>query len=59
MLIARTPMICWRPAWWEPRYSKTVIEGKERPLEGVYFRIHIDRITGHRGMPDTDPRAGG
>jgi uncharacterized protein len=41
-----------RPAWWEPGYSKTVIEGKERPLKGVYFRICIDQITGHRGIPD-------
>ena len=41
-----------RPAWWEPGYSKTVIEGKERPLKGVYFRISIDQITGHRGIPD-------
>lgn len=41
-----------RPAWWEPGYSRTVIEGKERPLKGVYFRIKIDQITGHRGIPD-------
>jgi uncharacterized protein len=41
-----------RPAWWEPGYSKTVIEGKERPLKPVYFRILIDQITGHRGIPD-------
>jgi nitroimidazol reductase NimA-like FMN-containing flavoprotein (pyridoxamine 5'-phosphate oxidase superfamily) len=41
-----------RPAWWEPGYSKTVIDGKERPLKGVYFRISIDQITGHRGIPD-------
>ena len=41
-----------RPAWWEPGYSKTVLEGKERALKGVYFRIRIDKITGHRGIPD-------
>ena len=40
-----------RPAWWEPGYSKTMIEGKERPLKGVYFRISIDQITGHVGIP--------
>ena len=48
-----------RPAWWEPGYSKTVIDGKERPLKGVYFRISIDQITGHRGIPDLEPRATG
>lgn len=41
-----------RPAWWEPGYSRTVMEGKERPLKPVYFRILIDQITGHRGIPD-------
>ena len=46
-----------RPAWWEPGYSKTVIEGKERPLKGVYFRIRIEQITGHQGIPEEDPRA--
>ena len=40
-----------RPAWWEAAYSKTVIEGKERPLKGVFFRISIDQITGHIGIP--------
>jgi nitroimidazol reductase NimA-like FMN-containing flavoprotein (pyridoxamine 5'-phosphate oxidase superfamily) len=48
-----------RPMWWEPGYAKTVIDGKERPLEGVYFRIHVSKITGHRTLPDTDPRVGG
>ena len=43
-----------RPAWWEPGYSRTVMEGKERPLKPVYFRILIDQITGHRGIPE-DP----
>ena len=47
-----------RPTWWEPGYAKTVIDGKERPLEGVYFRIHVSKITGHRAVPDTDPRTG-
>ena len=41
-----------RPAWWEPGHSRTVIEGKERPLKRLYFRIAIDQITGHRGIPD-------
>ena len=47
-----------RSLWWEPGYARTVIEGKERPLEErVYFRIHPSKITGHRAIPDTDPPA--
>lgn len=47
-----------RPMWWEPGYVKTVIDGKERPLELVYFRVRMDKISGHRGVPDTDQRPG-
>jgi len=41
------------PLWWEPGYVKTVVDGKERPLDAVYFRIHISHISGRRGVPDT------
>lgn len=40
-----------RPAWWEPGYVKTIVEGKERPLEALYFRIRIDQISGRQGTP--------
>lgn len=42
-----------RPMWWEPGYVKTVLNEKTRPLESIYFRIHIDQMSGHRGVPDT------
>lgn len=42
-----------RPVWWEPGYVKTVLDEKMRPIEPMYFRIHIDQISGHRGVPDT------
>lgn len=41
-----------RPVWWEPGYVKTIVGGKERPLEFLYFRIHIDQMSGHCGVPD-------
>lgn len=34
--------------WWEPAYVKTILGGAERPMVPLYFRIGIDRITGHR-----------
>ena len=34
--------------WWEPGYVKTTIGGVERPIALLYFRVRIDRITGHR-----------
>jgi nitroimidazol reductase NimA-like FMN-containing flavoprotein (pyridoxamine 5'-phosphate oxidase superfamily) len=41
-----------RPMWWEPGYVKTVLADKTRPLECIYFRIRIESISGHRGIPD-------
>lgn len=41
-----------RPVWWEPGYVKTLVDGKERPLQFLYFRIHIDQMTGHCGTQD-------
>jgi len=32
--------------WWEPGYVKTIVHGTERSLAPVFYRIHIDRITG-------------
>jgi nitroimidazol reductase NimA-like FMN-containing flavoprotein (pyridoxamine 5'-phosphate oxidase superfamily) len=45
-----------RPAWWEPGYVKTVLDGKERPLEPLYFRISIEKISGHKGIPNPEHR---
>jgi uncharacterized protein len=41
-----------KAGWWEPGYAKTIVEGTERPLAPVYFRIRIEQITGHQGIPD-------
>ncbi len=32
--------------WWEPGYAKTIVHGTERLLAPVFYRIHVDRITG-------------
>lgn len=39
-----------QPMWWQPGYAKTVLDEKVRPMEVTYFRIHIERISGHRGI---------
>jgi uncharacterized protein len=41
-----------RPVWWEPAFAKNVDHEKSRTMEFVYFRIHIDQISGQRGVPD-------
>jgi len=35
-----------------PGYGKTILEGKERPLEPVYFRVFLHQVTGHRATPE-------
>jgi len=37
-----------RKIWWEPAYARTIVHGTERALELVYFRIHIDSMSGHQ-----------
>ena len=41
--------------WWEPGFVRTDKDGAERPLKYVFFRIIIDEISGHQGIPDADP----
>lgn len=36
--------------WWEPGYSRTIVHGTERILAPVFYRIHIDRITGRQAI---------
>lgn len=41
-----------RPMWWQPAY----VAGTHREQSGdipVYFRIHIEKITGHRAAPES------
>ena len=35
--------------WWEPGIAKTTLKTGERLMLPVVFRIHLTRITGHRG----------
>ena len=42
--------------WWEPGYVKTLLQGAERPLQPIYFRILIDEISGHQGIADSSRR---
>jgi uncharacterized protein len=44
-LLAKTAMR------WEPGYVKTLHKGEERRLEPIYFRISINEISGHQGLP--------
>ncbi|MGO9060039.1 MAG: pyridoxamine 5'-phosphate oxidase family protein [Candidatus Binataceae bacterium] len=43
--------------WWEPGYVKTNLHGTERPLVPIFYRIYVDRITGHRALlePEAPP----
>jgi uncharacterized protein len=46
-LLAKTPM------WWEPGYATKLHRGEERPLQPIYFRISVRKISGHQGLPGT------
>jgi nitroimidazol reductase NimA-like FMN-containing flavoprotein (pyridoxamine 5'-phosphate oxidase superfamily) len=36
---------------WEPGYARTVVHGKGQVLETVYFKIHLDEVSGRRATP--------
>jgi nitroimidazol reductase NimA-like FMN-containing flavoprotein (pyridoxamine 5'-phosphate oxidase superfamily) len=38
-------------AWWEPAYATTILQGTQRPLVPVVYRIHARQITGHHAIP--------
>jgi nitroimidazol reductase NimA-like FMN-containing flavoprotein (pyridoxamine 5'-phosphate oxidase superfamily) len=48
-----------RPMWWEPAYVKTVLQGKERELNPIYFCVHIGQVSGRRAAlaPEDTGRA--
>jgi uncharacterized protein len=41
-----------QPMWWEPAYVGTAHPGATDELIPIYFRIHIDHLTGRRAKPD-------
>lgn len=40
------------PIWWEPGYAATIIDGTQRPLVPIYFRISVSEISGHKAVQD-------
>ena len=42
--------------WWEPGYAKTIVQGVERPLEPIFYRIWLTRINGRRATLDSPAR---
>ncbi|HEX6185103.1 MAG TPA: pyridoxamine 5'-phosphate oxidase family protein [Pyrinomonadaceae bacterium] len=40
--------------WWQPGYVSTVHRDPAQPLIPIYYRIRIERVTGHRATPEED-----
>jgi uncharacterized protein len=41
-----------RSVWWEPACVVVANRDYPRPLAPIFYRIHIDRMTGQRASPD-------
>jgi nitroimidazol reductase NimA-like FMN-containing flavoprotein (pyridoxamine 5'-phosphate oxidase superfamily) len=41
-----------RAVWWEPACVTVANRDYPGPLAPIFYRIHIDRMTGHRASPD-------
>jgi nitroimidazol reductase NimA-like FMN-containing flavoprotein (pyridoxamine 5'-phosphate oxidase superfamily) len=45
--------LLWRDSEaWEPGYARTIVHGKTRELETVYFRIDVSDVSGRRATPE-------
>lgn len=38
--------------WWEPGYVASQARGRRKPASPVFYRIHIEEVTGLRASPD-------
>ena len=47
-----------RVMWWQPAYVTTENGSSPATLTPIFYRIHINQITGHRGMPDVSEEIG-
>jgi nitroimidazol reductase NimA-like FMN-containing flavoprotein (pyridoxamine 5'-phosphate oxidase superfamily) len=43
-----------RAMWWEPAYISQEHRDQPHSLTPIFYRIHIDKMTGHRATPDTN-----
>jgi nitroimidazol reductase NimA-like FMN-containing flavoprotein (pyridoxamine 5'-phosphate oxidase superfamily) len=41
-----------RAMWWEPAYISPECRDQSHSLTPIFFRIHIERMTGHHATPD-------
>jgi hypothetical protein len=42
-----------RAMWWQPAYVASAHQGAADSLIPIFFCIHIDRMTGHRAVPNS------
>ena len=43
-----------RAMWWEPACVALEHRGFQKTFSPIFYRIHIDRMTGHRASPDAE-----
>jgi nitroimidazol reductase NimA-like FMN-containing flavoprotein (pyridoxamine 5'-phosphate oxidase superfamily) len=42
-----------RAMWWQPAYVVPGMRASQKPVAPIFYRIKINQVTGHRGMPDS------
>ena len=45
-----------RVMWWEPAYLSQEHRDQTHSLTPIFYRIHIDKMTGHRATSDKRPK---
>jgi nitroimidazol reductase NimA-like FMN-containing flavoprotein (pyridoxamine 5'-phosphate oxidase superfamily) len=47
-----------RAMWWEPAYISQVHRDEPHSLTPVFYRIHVEKMTGHRATSESEPAVG-
>ena len=59
--VKATELLREHATWWQPAgaaYAARNHRGPDEPFRAIYYRLRIDRVTGHRAVPDApDPPA--
>jgi nitroimidazol reductase NimA-like FMN-containing flavoprotein (pyridoxamine 5'-phosphate oxidase superfamily) len=41
-----------RAMWWQPAFAASSHRGSPETITPIFYRIHIEKMTGHRAIPD-------
>jgi nitroimidazol reductase NimA-like FMN-containing flavoprotein (pyridoxamine 5'-phosphate oxidase superfamily) len=47
-----------RPSWWQPAFAERELKAGRELIDPIFFRIHIDSISGLQAISENTPKSG-